>query len=215
IATAHNITNLEVPRYGDPRNESLLVCHYVSEKGDPPLHSVKNIIFIHQPTTRTFNTSTAGGVVRDSCNRDSCSIALMLPRTYNSRVTFTSLVFCAVVLKENPVILGVPSSVQLGEDVLINCTTSPAMPPANIMWFIDGKPERTEPWLVNNTQVSSANEHGLRSSWRALRIRVGTTKGYIGLRCEATQPTWPPFIRAANASLVIARSPHLSMFTAS
>ncbi|KOB51753.1 Uncharacterized protein OBRU01_27307, partial [Operophtera brumata] len=52
------------------------------------------------------------------------------------------LVFCAVVLKENPVILGVPSSVQLGEDVLINCTTSPAMPPANIMWFIDGKPER-------------------------------------------------------------------------
>lgn len=41
IATAHNITFLEVPRYGDPHHEANLVCHYVSELDDPALHSVK------------------------------------------------------------------------------------------------------------------------------------------------------------------------------
>lgn len=41
IAAAHNITFLEVPQYGDPHQEASLVCHYVSEPGDPDLHSVK------------------------------------------------------------------------------------------------------------------------------------------------------------------------------
>lgn len=41
IASAHNITLLEVPQYGDPRMEARLVCHYESARGDPPLHSVK------------------------------------------------------------------------------------------------------------------------------------------------------------------------------
>lgn len=44
-------------------------------------------------------------------------------------------------LEEDPVISGVPGTVQLGENVLLNCTSQPAMPPANIMWYIDGRPE--------------------------------------------------------------------------
>ncbi|CAB3251861.1 unnamed protein product [Arctia plantaginis] len=153
-------------------------------------------------------------------------------RTYNTKLSFTCEVSTegprfavakqtknltiAVTLKEDPVILGVPGTVQLGEDVLLNCTSQPAMPPANIMWYIDGRPEvsHTEPWLVNNTQVSAANEFGLRSSWRSLKLRVATTKGYMALRCEATQPTFPPYTRSTNKTLEIARSPHLSMFTA-
>lgn len=47
-----------------------------------------------------------------------------------------------VTLKEEPVIMGLPGTVQLGEDVLLNCTTQPAMPPANIVWYIDGRPDR-------------------------------------------------------------------------
>ncbi|CAB3253039.1 unnamed protein product [Arctia plantaginis] len=240
IATAHNITFLEVPRYGDPHHEANLVCHYVSELDDPALHSVKwyrgsNEIFRfmpgQQPSTRTFN-STAGGVSKGTCNLNSCAISVVLPRTYNTKLSFTCEVSTegprfavakqtknltiAVTLKEDPVILGVPGTVQLGEDVLLNCTSQPAMPPANIMWYIDGRPEvsHTEPWLVNNTQVSAANEFGLRSSWRSLKLRVATTKGYMALRCEATQPTFPPYTRSTNKTLEIARSPHLSMFTA-
>ncbi|XP_026729627.1 uncharacterized protein LOC113495208 [Trichoplusia ni] len=238
IATAHNITFLEVPQYGDPHQEASLVCHYVSEPGDPDLHSVKwyrgsNEIFRftpgQQPPTRTFN-STAGGVSRGNCNLHSCTISVVLPRNYNTRLSFTCEVSTegprfavvkqtknltvAVTLKEDPVIMGVPGTVQLGEDVILNCTTQPAMPPANIVWFIDGRAEKTEPWMVNNTQVSSANNFGLRSSWRSLRLRVSSVKGFMALRCEATQPTWPPYTRVTNATLVIARSPHLSMFTA-
>ncbi|KAJ8729845.1 hypothetical protein PYW07_016883 [Mythimna separata] len=238
IATAHNITFLEVPRYGDPHQEANLVCHYMNDQGDPALHSVKwyrgsNEIFRftpgQQPPTRTFN-STAGGVSKGTCNLNSCAISVVLPRNYNTKLSFTCEVSTegprfavvkqtknltvAVTLKEDPVVSGLPGTVQLGEDVLLNCTTQPAMPPANIVWYIDGRPDRTELGMLNNTQVSSANDFGLRSSWRALRLRVATSKGFMALRCEATQPTWPPYIRAANATLVVARSPHLSMFTA-
>lgn len=45
-------------------------------------------------------------------------------------------------MKEDPVITGVPGSVQLGEDVLLNCTTKPSMPAANILWYIDGRQEK-------------------------------------------------------------------------
>ncbi|XP_014354954.2 uncharacterized protein LOC106708017 [Papilio machaon] len=238
ITTAHNITFLEVPQYGDPRWSADLVCHYVNEEGDPPLHSVKwyrdnNEIFRftpeQQPYTRTFNT-TAGGVTRDSCNMHSCMISVVLPKRYNTRISFTCEVSTegprfavvnqtkyltvAVTLKEDPVITGVEGSVQFGEDVLLNCSTSPAMPPANIVWYVDGKPEKTEPWMVDNTEVSSADEYGLRSSWRPMRLRVNTPKGDVSLRCEATQPVRPPYVRSNNLTLVVARSPHLSMFTA-
>ncbi|CAK1596570.1 unnamed protein product [Parnassius mnemosyne] len=239
IATAHNITFLEVPQYGDPRWSADLVCHYVSEKGDPPLHSVKwyrdnNEIFRftpeQQPTTRTFNT-TAGGVSRGVCNMHSCSISVILPKRYDTKISFTCEVSTegprfavvnqtkyltvAVTLKEDPIITGASGSVQLGEDVLLNCSTSPAMPPANIVWYIDGKPEKTETWMVDNTEISSPDEYGLRSSWRPMRLRVNTPKSVIDLRCEATQPVRPAFTRSTNTSLIVARSPHLSMFTAS
>lgn len=238
IATAHNITFLEVPQYGDPHQEANLVCHYVSDQGDPALHSVKwyrgsNEIFRftpgQQPPTRTFN-STSGLITKGTCSLNSCAIGVILPRAYNSKIAFTCEVSTegprfavvkqtknltvAVTLKEDPVITGIPGTVQLGEDVLLNCTTQPAMPPANIMWYIDGRPEKTEPWMVNFTQVSLANDFGLRSSWRSLRLRVASSKGYMSLRCEATQPTYPPYKRSTNKTLEIARSPHLSMFTA-
>lgn len=47
-----------------------------------------------------------------------------------------------VTIKEDPVITGASGTVQLGEDVLLNCSTKPAMPPANIVWYVDGKAER-------------------------------------------------------------------------
>uniref|UniRef100_A0A2H1VEZ0 SFRICE_024959 n=1 Tax=Spodoptera frugiperda TaxID=7108 RepID=A0A2H1VEZ0_SPOFR len=239
IATAHNITFLEVPMYGDPHQEANLVCHYMNDQGDPALHSVKwyrgsNEIFRftpgQQPPTRTFN-STAGGVSRGSCNLNSCAISVVLPRNYNTKLSFTCEVSTegprfavvkqtkeltvAVTLKEDPVISGVPGTVQLGEDVLLNCTTKPAMPPANIVWYIDGRPDRTDfGTRNNNTPVSNANDFNLRSSWRAIRLRVATSRGFMALRCEAIQPMQPPYIRATNATLVVARSPHLSMFTA-
>lgn len=47
-----------------------------------------------------------------------------------------------VTLKEDPVITGASGNVQLGEDVLLNCSTKPAMPTANIVWYVDGRPEK-------------------------------------------------------------------------
>lgn len=47
-----------------------------------------------------------------------------------------------VTLKEDPVISGALGSVQFGEDALLNCSTSPAMPPAIIVWYVDGIPEK-------------------------------------------------------------------------
>ncbi|CAK1547401.1 unnamed protein product [Leptosia nina] len=321
IATAHNITYLEVPQYGDPRRDAYLACHYVKEQGDPDLHSVKwyrdnNEIFRYtpgqQPSTRTFNT-TAGGVTRGICDENKCSINVVLPKRFNTRISFTCEVSTegprfavvnqtkyltvAVTLKEDPVVSGLPGSVQIGEDVLLNCSTGPAMPPANIMWYIDGRPEKVrclnvprpeairpvldmmkkggaitfrlaqilsghgcfgpqpakvlngslltatydliqvigltharvdyawnavatfceliEQWMNDHTEVSTADDFGLRSSWRPLRFRVTTVRGAIGLTCEATQPTRPSFTRSTNVTLGVARSPHLSMFTAS
>ncbi|XP_050684371.1 uncharacterized protein LOC126979169 [Leptidea sinapis] len=239
LATAHNITYLEVPQYGDPRREAYLACHYMKDRGDPDLHSVKwyrdnNEIFRYtpgqQPSTRTFNSS-AGGMPRGSCDGNKCSIYIELPKRYNTRISFTCEVSTegprfavvnqtkhltvAVTLKEDPIITGLPGSVQFGEDVLLNCTTGSAMPPANIIWMIDGRPEKTEQWMNDHTQVSGADNYGLRSSWRALQFKVTVARGLIGLSCEATQPTRPPFTRSTNVTLVVARSPHLSMFTAS
>ncbi|XP_013199535.2 uncharacterized protein LOC106142354 [Amyelois transitella] len=236
IVTAHNITFLEVPKYGDPRRDVNLNCHYVNEKDDPDLHSVKwyrgnHEIFRYtpgqQPSTRIFNTTTTG-VTRSSCNQHSCAIYVALPKTINTRISFTCEVSTegprfavvkqmknltvAVTLKDDPVISGVPGSVQMGEDLTLNCTTTPANPPANLAWFIDGKPERIEPWMLNYTQVSAPDESGLRYSWRSVRVRVNTIRGYMGLRCEATQPTWPPFVRSTNATIIVARSPHLSSY---
>lgn len=56
-------------------------------------------------------------------------------------ILYNSL-FETVILKEDPLITGLTGSVQLGEDVLLNCSTKPAMPPANIKWYIDGKLEK-------------------------------------------------------------------------
>ncbi|XP_073944865.1 uncharacterized protein [Choristoneura fumiferana] len=238
IATAHNITFLEVPSYGDPRRNVDLTCHYINDKGNPPLHSVKwyrnnNEIFRYmpgqQPETRTFNT-TAGGVTRGDCNKHSCSISVVLPKKYNTRISYmcevstegprfavvkqTKNLTVAVALNQDPVITGLPSSVSFGEDVLVNCTTAPAMPPANIVWYVDGKRERFEPWVVDNTEVTEADSDGLRRSWRPLKIKI-TSGRFVSLRCEAMQPTHPPYMRSTNASLTVARSPHLGMFTAS
>ncbi|XP_052740074.1 uncharacterized protein LOC112055372 [Bicyclus anynana] len=239
IVTAHNITYLEVPQYGDPRRDAALVCHYVSERGDPPLHSVKwyrdnNEIFRftpgQQPPTRAFNSS-AGGVSSGVCNEHSCAVSVALPRKFNTRISFTCEVSTegprfavvnqtkyltvAVTLKEDPVITGASGTVQVGEDVLLNCSTKAAMPPANIVWYVDGKPERSDPWMSDNTEVSPADEHGLRSSWRALRVRVGAGRALLEVRCEATQPSKPPYTRSTSTGLMVARSPHLSMYTAS
>ncbi|CAH2209538.1 jg1453 [Pararge aegeria aegeria] len=207
IVTAHNITYLEVPQYGDPRRDGDLVCHYVSEKGDPALHSVKwyrdnNEIFRFTP------------------GQQALAVASYHPS--NKDVQLSDLVFrcdvaqkpIRVTLKEDPVITGASGTVQLGEDVLLNCSTKPAMPAANIMWYVDGKPERSDPWMSDNTEVSAADNFGLRSSWRPLRVRVATGRGFMAIRCEATQPSRPPYTRSTNASLVVARSPHLSMYTA-
>ncbi|XP_072931521.1 uncharacterized protein [Epargyreus clarus] len=239
IATAHNITLLDVPQFGDPRRDVRLVCHYVSETGDPPLHSVKwyrdnNEIFRftpgQQPPTRAFNTTT-GAVGRGSCNVHSCAINVVLPKVYNTRISFTCEVSTegprfavvnqtkyltvAVTLKDGPKISTSSSgAVQVGEEVILNCSTKPSLPPPTLQWFIDETPETVDPWIMDNTEFSAPDNDGLRSSSKALRVRVDTMKPSIALRCVATQPTTPNFMTSSEVSLQVVRSPHLSMFTA-
>ncbi|KAI5652145.1 hypothetical protein NE865_00483 [Phthorimaea operculella] len=345
IATAHNITNLEVPTYGDPRREVRLECHYVSDVGEPPLHSVKwyrdnNEIFRYTPdqvpAIRTFNTS--GGPVHGNCTAHNCTIFVTLPKKYNTKITFMCevsaegprfavvkvvkhltvavalkkdpvitgapatvamgedvivncttdyafppanlmwyidgrpeklllltkdpvitgapatvamgedvIVNCTtdyafppanlmwyidgrpekqvavltrihkMALKKDPVITGAPATVAMGEDVIVNCTTDYAFPPANLMWYIDGRPEKIEPWMSDNTETSDPDRDGLRTSWRALQIKVATPRPFVDLRCEATQPVKPVYTRSSSVKMYVARSPHLSssMFTAS
>ncbi|XP_049869572.1 uncharacterized protein LOC126369262 [Pectinophora gossypiella] len=237
IATAHNITNLEVPQYGDPRKEARLECHYVNERGDPPLHSVKwyrdnNEIFRftpdQQPPIRTFNTTT-GGTTKGSCTMHNCTITVALSQKYNTRIGFTCEVSTegprfavvkltkyltvAVALKKDPVITGAPATVQMNEDVIVNCSTDYAFPPANLMWYIDGKPEKIEPWMSDNTETSAPDVDGLRASHRALRLKIATPRPYVDLRCEATQPVKPPHTRSSSVTIYVARSPAISMFT--
>ncbi|CAG9134999.1 unnamed protein product [Plutella xylostella] len=169
----------------------------------------------------------------------SCAVRVALPPRYNTRVVYTCEVSAegprfavvkqtknltvAVALHQDPVIQGAPGSAQPGEQLQLNCSTAPAAPPASLLWYIDGQPEKvldwltmTESWLYH-TEVSPPNEFGLRASWRTLRFRVpsANARSQVSLRCEATQPTRPPYSRASDATVVIDRSPHLSMFTAS
>ena len=49
---------------------------------------LSNMSFLSQPPTRTFN-STAGGVSKGTCNLNSCAISVVLPRNYNTKLSFT------------------------------------------------------------------------------------------------------------------------------
>lgn len=71
--------------------------------------------------------------------------------------------------------MGVPGTVQLGEDVLLNCTTQPAMPPANIVWYIDGRPERVST-SVNKLNTSLSVGHRVLPK---MRTKSQITKGFM------------------------------------
>ncbi|GBP82701.1 hypothetical protein EVAR_64589_1 [Eumeta japonica] len=185
---------------------------------------------ITEPPTRIFNT-TSVGATHGSCNEYSCTISVQLPHRYTARLAYTCEVSTegprfavvkqtktmtiAATLAERPVITGAPASAHPGEKLQLNCSTGYAMPPANIAWYIDGKLIEPDLSIGERTVTSVPDDFGRRTSWRANQLRVTTLRTTIHVRCVATQPMDPPYIIDANATIIVPKSPHLSMFTAS
>lgn len=96
IVTAHNITYLEVPQYGDPRRDADLICHYVNEKGDPPLHSVKwyrdnNEIFRFTPEQQV-------NIITDFVAKESCNYIIDTLHKYYEILTRVPIFFLNISL---------------------------------------------------------------------------------------------------------------------
>lgn len=97
IVTAHNITYLEVPQYGDPRRDADLICHYVNEKGDPPLHSVKwyrdnNEIFRFTPEQQV-------NIIIDFVAKESCNYIIDTLHKYYEILTRVPIFFFKHIVK--------------------------------------------------------------------------------------------------------------------
>ncbi|KAI8436042.1 hypothetical protein MSG28_004169 [Choristoneura fumiferana] len=85
ITSAHEITQLKVPLYADPRRAAELSCHF--QMDDQKLHSVKwyrdlHEIFRYNPSQKTqirlFNV-TGIMVQGGACETDSCVVRVMPP----------------------------------------------------------------------------------------------------------------------------------------
>ncbi|XP_063534365.1 uncharacterized protein LOC134744476 [Cydia strobilella] len=229
---SHTITSLEVPRWTDPSKEADLRCQYTRQRNDPALHSVKwyrgtHEIFRYTPheyeSTQTFNES----VTNSSCNLEECRIVVRPERgtaKYTCEVSSEGPRFAvdrraanmtlAVLPEYDPLITGLPTLVQTGEQALINCTSDYSLPAATIDWFVDSEPQE-DPLITHPTHISGPDSEGLRASWRTLRIYPDdyeTHRGYLALRCRATVPTRPPNIRAMSVRLYVATRPHISTY---
>jgi hypothetical protein len=51
------------------------------------------------------------------------------------------LMFVAVLPEYDPLITGLPTIVQVGEQALVNCTSDYSLPAATIDWFVDSEPQ--------------------------------------------------------------------------
>ncbi|KOB65666.1 putative Beat protein, partial [Operophtera brumata] len=144
ITSAHNITQLKVPLYADPRRAAELSCHFQME--DQRLHSVKwyrdmNEIFRYNPSQR-------GG----ECQADSCMVRVM-PSPIATRAGYTCEVstegpkfqiarktkhMTVVAMPDvDPVISSAQKVLKPGESMFLNCTSDYSLPPADINWYID------------------------------------------------------------------------------
>ncbi|XP_072931520.1 uncharacterized protein [Epargyreus clarus] len=233
-SVCHTITSLEVPRWADPRVEAELRCQYARQPHDPPLHSVKwyegkHEIFRYtpqEPESRAFNSSGAA-VTNSSCDSRSCVITVRPDRgtgKYTCEVSSEGPRFAvdrqfanmtlAVLPEYDPLITGLPTIVQAGEQALINCTSDYSLPGATIDWFVDGEPQE-DPVITPETHISGADSEGLRASWRTLHVfpdDYATHKGYLSLRCRATVATKPPHVRSMSVRLYVASRPHISSY---
>ncbi|XP_063898555.1 uncharacterized protein LOC110378484 [Helicoverpa armigera] len=233
-SVSHTITSLEVPLWADPRREAELRCQYMRQQHEPPLHSVKwyrdmHEIFRYTPQeleTRAFN-STEISVTNSSCDPEACVITVRPERgtaKYTCEVSSEGPRFAvdkrsanmtlAVMPEYDPLITGLPTLVQVGEQALVNCTSDYSLPAATIDWFVDSEPQE-DPLITPDTVVSGADGDGLRASWRTLHVYPDdypTHRGYLALRCRATIPTRPPHVRSMSVRLYVAARPHISSY---
>ncbi|XP_028036978.1 uncharacterized protein LOC114248060 [Bombyx mandarina] len=233
-SVSHTITLLDVPRWTDPKKEAELRCQYARQPLDPPLHSVKwykdtHEIFRYTPQeleTRAFNSS---GVIvtNDSCNPEECVITAR-PERGTSKFTCevssegprfavdrqSANMTVAVLPEYDPLITGLPTMVQAGEQAVVNCTSDYSLPAAIIDWFVDSEPQE-DPLITSENHVSGADGDGLSASWRTLHVYPDdypTQRGYLALMCRATVPTRPPNVRSMSVRLYVASRPHISTY---
>ncbi|CAK1547385.1 unnamed protein product [Leptosia nina] len=228
----HTITQLDVPRWADPRIEAKLRCQYERQPGDPALHSVKwyrgkHEIFRYTPQefeTRAFN-NTGVSVTNSSCDSLLCVITVRPePGTakYTCEVSSEGPRFAvdrrsanmtlAVLQEYDPLITGLPTIVQAGDEAIVNCTSDHTLPPARIDWFVDAELQE-DPLITGVTHVSGADADGLQASWRTLQVfpdDYSSHRGYLSLECRATLPTRPLNIRSMAVRLFVASRPHIS-----
>ncbi|XP_045771547.1 uncharacterized protein LOC123871682 [Maniola jurtina] len=228
----HTITLLDVPRWADPRIEAELRCNYTKQPLDPPLHSVKwyrgtHEIFRYTPEeyeSRAFNTSGVL-VTNSSCDLFACVITLRPePGTakYTCEVSSEGPRFAvdrkstnmtlAVLPEYEPLIIGLPTYVNAGEQALVNCTSDHSLPAAMLDWFVDSELQE-DPVITGETHVSGADGDGLRASWRTLHVYpddYATHRGFLSLECRATLPTRPPNVRSMAVRLYVESRPHIS-----
>ncbi|CAH0723087.1 unnamed protein product, partial [Brenthis ino] len=233
-SVCHTITLLDVPRWNDPRIEAVLRCHYAKQSLDPPLHSVKwyrgtHEIFRYTPQeyeTRAFNSSGVS-ITNSSCDSMACVIQIK-PEAGTAKYTCevssegprfavdkkSANMTLAVLPEYEPLITGLPTFVNAGEQAFVNCTSDYSLPAATIDWFVDAEPQE-DPVITGETHVSGADGDGLRASWRTLHVfpdDYSTHRGYLALECRATLPTRPPHIRSMAVRLYVAGRPHISSY---
>ncbi|XP_050682970.1 uncharacterized protein LOC126978277 [Leptidea sinapis] len=230
----HTITQMDVPRWADPRIDAQLKCQYTRQPGDPGLHSVKwyrgkHEIFRFMPQeyeTRSFNNSGIS-VTNSSCDMFKCVISVRPDQgtaVYTCEVSSEGPRFAvdrrsanmtlAVLPEYEPLITGLPTIVQAGQQAFVNCTSDYSLPASHIEWFIDGELQE-DPIITENTHVSGADGDGLQASWRTLHVfpdDYSTHRGFLSLECRSTVPTRPVHVRSMAVRLFIASRPHISSF---
>ncbi|KAJ8728438.1 hypothetical protein PYW08_016823 [Mythimna loreyi] len=103
--------------------------------------------------TRIFN-STDISVTNSSCDTEACVITVRPERgtaKYTCEVSSEGPRFAvdkrsanmtlAVMPEYDPLITGLPTLVQVGEQALVNCTSDYSLPAATIDWFVDSEPQ--------------------------------------------------------------------------
>lgn len=231
-SSAHEITQLKVPLYADPRRAAELSCHF--QMDDQSLHSVKwyrdmHEIFRYRPSQkvpiRLFNV-TGVMVQGGECHEDSCTVRVMPPpvatrAAYTCEVSTegpkfqiarqTKHMTVVAMPDKDPTIIGAPKLVRPGEQILLNCSSDYSLPPSDINWYIDDELAKTEPW--QHLELSAPQAGGLRASWRVLRVSVPpAASGSLRVRCEATLPVEPPVVRDVAFTITVYSRTQLSKY---
>ncbi|CAB3248297.1 unnamed protein product [Arctia plantaginis] len=108
------------------------------------------------PETRAFN-ATGVLITNSSCDPQACFISVRPERgtaKYMCEVSSEGPRFAvdkrsanmslAVLPEYDPLITGLPTMVQVGENALVNCTSDYSLPAATIDWFVDSEPQEVD-----------------------------------------------------------------------